>query len=96
MAEVAAGFAAERAERQQRRHLDPADFALLADAGLLRTGLPVERGGLFEAVGASARGTCEIFRALAHGDPSVALVSTMHPAVLTFWLATPSVAAPAD
>lgn len=94
--EVAGGFAAQRAERQQRRHLDPADFDALADAGLLRTGLPTDRGGLFSTVAASARDLCELFRTLAHGDPSVALVSTMHPAVLAFWLSRPTVPAPDD
>ena len=36
-------------------------------------------GGLWEAPAASVRTLCEIYRALASGDPSVALVSSMHP-----------------
>ena len=36
----------------------------------------------------------EILRALAAGDSSVALVSAMHPAVLSFWLATSVAPAP--
>lgn len=88
---VADGFAAERAERQQRTALAQADFDALREAGLQLTGLPVERGGLWSTLGASARPICEIYRTLAHGDPSVALVASMHPAVLAFWLATPSV-----
>src|SRR5262249_32595560 len=35
------------------------------------------------------RPICGIYRTLATGDPSVALVSSMHPAVIAFWLATP-------
>ena len=89
--EVADAFAAARKERQLRRHLDPADFAQLRDAGFLLTGVPVAQGGLWAGVRESTRSLCEILRTLAHGDPSVALVSSMHPAVLAFWLATPRV-----
>jgi alkylation response protein AidB-like acyl-CoA dehydrogenase len=91
VAKAAAAFAADRAARQQRTSLDAADFELLADAGLQRTGLPVERGGLWSSLGESTRDICEIFRTLAGGDPAVALVCSMHPAVLAFWLATPAV-----
>ena len=94
VAEVAAGFAAERSERQRRLELDPADFALLAEAGLQASGLPVERGGLFADAPSSARTLCELQRTLAHGDPAVALVTAMHPAVLALWLCTPSVPEP--
>ena len=87
---VAEGFAADRKERQLRRHLDPADFRQLADAGFLLTGVPVSRGGLWASVRESTRPICEILRVLAHGDPSVALVSSMH-GVLSFWLAMPQV-----
>jgi alkylation response protein AidB-like acyl-CoA dehydrogenase len=88
--QVAEGFAAARPERQLRRELDPADFAALADAGFLLTGVPAEQGGLWESVPTSTRPVAEILRALGRGDSSVALVSSMHPAVLSFWLATPS------
>jgi alkylation response protein AidB-like acyl-CoA dehydrogenase len=91
---ISDGFAAQRAERQGRRHLDPDDFAALADAGFLATGLPREDGGLWSGLAGSVRPVCEILRALAAGDPSVALVSAMHPAVLSFWLATPEVPSP--
>ena len=87
--EIADEFAADRTERQQRRNLDPADFDRLRDAGLLLTGVPTSDGGLWQDAAASTRAICEIFRALAQGDPSVALVSSMHPAVLAFWLASP-------
>jgi alkylation response protein AidB-like acyl-CoA dehydrogenase len=82
-------FAAQRTERQQRRNLDPADFARLRDAGFLLTGVPAAEGGLWETAGASTRGIGELLRVLAHGDSSVALVAAMHPAVLVFWLASP-------
>ncbi|HET7721288.1 MAG TPA: hypothetical protein VFK43_15085, partial [Acidimicrobiales bacterium] len=85
--QVADGFAAARRERQARRHLDRADFDLLAEAGLLRAPLPVERGGLWRSVAESTRPLCELHRRLAGGDPSVALVASMHPAVLSYWLA---------
>jgi alkylation response protein AidB-like acyl-CoA dehydrogenase len=92
--QVSADFAAERGERQKRRNLDRADFDRLRDAGFLLTGVPVEQGGLWDGVARSTRSYCEILRALAKGDPSVALVSSMHPAVLVFWLATPEADAP--
>lgn len=92
--EVATSFTAQRRERQQRRELDPGDFAALAAAGFLLTGVPAERGGLWIDLPQSTRPIAEVLRALSRGDPSVALVSSMHPAVLSFWLATASVPAP--
>jgi len=89
--DIAGAFAAARKERQLRRHLDPADFAQLREAGFLLTGVPVAQGGLWAGVRESTRPLCEILRVLGSGDPSVALVSSMHPAVLAFWLATPEV-----
>jgi len=91
---ISADFAAERRERQRRRELVAADFARLRDAGFLLTGVPVDHGGIWESVGASARPICEMLRTLAHGDSSVALVCAMHPAVLNFWMATEQAAAP--
>lgn len=92
--EISAGFAADRRERQQRTELRREDFDQLGEAGLRSCGLPAERGGLWQSLTESTRGICEIYRALAHGDSSVALVSSMHPAVLAFWLATPQVPEP--
>src|SRR5262249_58255782 len=86
---VASGFAADRRLRQRRRELVSEDFALLRDAGFLLTGVPVDQGGMWEDVQHSTRPVCDILRALARGDSSVALVSAMHPAVLCFWLASP-------
>jgi alkylation response protein AidB-like acyl-CoA dehydrogenase len=88
---IAESFAADRAVRQQRRSLDPADFVALRDAGFTLTGVPADAGGIWRDVKTSTRDVAGILRALAHGDSSVALVSSMHPAVLSFWLATPSV-----
>ncbi|MBA3286681.1 MAG: hypothetical protein H0U21_01475 [Acidimicrobiia bacterium] len=88
-AEIASAWRTDRAARQQRRHLERADFDRLRDAGLLLAVLPVEAGGLWQGMESSFRPLCEIYRLLASGDPSVALVSSMHPAVIAFWLATP-------
>jgi alkylation response protein AidB-like acyl-CoA dehydrogenase len=85
---IAARFASERQERQRRRELDQSDFDELARAGLLLTGVGAPEGGLFESVSRSTRPIAEILRTLARGDPSVALVCSMHPAVLSYWLAT--------
>ena len=92
--QVAAGFAERRRERQQRTYLDRADFDALAEAGMLLTGVPESLGGLWVDVAKSTRPICEILRVLATGDPAVALVSAMHPAVLGFWLTRPEAPAP--
>jgi alkylation response protein AidB-like acyl-CoA dehydrogenase len=91
---LADGFAADRSERQMRTTLDPDDFRLLGEAGLRTAGLPADRGGLWHSLPESTRSICETYRTLAHGDSSVALVCSMHPAVLAFWLATPQVPEP--
>jgi alkylation response protein AidB-like acyl-CoA dehydrogenase len=86
--EISARFAADRKERQLRRELRKEDFDELADAGFLLTGVPTDMGGLWDGVARSTRPVAQILRTLARGDPSVALVSSMHPAVISFWLAT--------
>ena len=91
---IAREFANQRRQRQLRRELDPKDFAALREAGLLLTGVPAEQGGLWVDLARSTRQIAEILRALARGDSSVALVSAMHPAVLSFWLSTPHVPLP--
>lgn len=95
IAEVAATWKAERAERQARRHLDAADFDQLRDIGFLQVVSPVEHGGLWRSVPESTRAISGVLRTLATADPSVALVSTMHPAVVGFWLARTDGTAPA-
>jgi alkylation response protein AidB-like acyl-CoA dehydrogenase len=92
--QLAEGFAGKRRERQQRTLLDKADFDALADAGFLLTGAPASMGGSWVDVAGSSRPFCEALRILATGDPSVALVAAMHPAVLAFWLARPDAPAP--
>jgi alkylation response protein AidB-like acyl-CoA dehydrogenase len=92
---IAEDWRADRKERQGRRHLDQADFDRLRDAGLLRLVAPVDSGGLLDSVEASVRPLCQAYRQLAAGDPSVALVSSMPPAVVAFWLASPDAAQPA-
>jgi alkylation response protein AidB-like acyl-CoA dehydrogenase len=91
---IAREFAAGRRQRQQRNHLDKADFDALADAGVLLTGVPASMGGLWVDVANSTRAMCEILRVLATGDPAVALVAAMHPAVLGFWLTRPEAPEP--
>lgn len=88
---ISAQFAQERRERQQRRELSASDFDQLKAAGLHLTGVLAEHGGLWESLSRSTRPICELMRELAHGDSSVALVSAMHPTVLSFWYATPEV-----
>src|SRR5207253_620063 len=87
IAEIATEWRSARADRQARRHLDPADFERLASAGFLHVAVPEEMGGLWRGVAETTRPVCESLRALAAADPSVALVASMHPAVLGFWLA---------
>jgi alkylation response protein AidB-like acyl-CoA dehydrogenase len=93
--DIAAQWRADRGERQARRHLERADFDALRDAGLLKLAVPQELGGTWVDVPSSTRPVCEIYRALAAADPSVTLVSSMHPAVLAFWLATSDASQPA-
>ncbi len=87
IADIAADFAATRSERIGRRSLQPDDFARLAGAGFLQTGVPMEQGGLWRGLAGSVRDYAELVRTLAEGDACVALVAAMHPSVLSFWLA---------
>lgn len=94
--ELGASWAAQRAERQQRRQLDRTDFAAIAATGFLRLSVPAANGGLWTGVG-TMRHIGAALRGLAAGDSSVALVASMHPAVLAIvgWLET-STAPPAE
>ena len=85
---LAAEFAGERSERQLRRELVRTDFDRLRDIGFLLSAVPVEHGGIWESSERSNRIICEMLRALAHGDSSIALVASMHPSVLQYtgWL----------
>ncbi|MFU8816292.1 MAG: hypothetical protein ACNA7W_13160 [Pseudomonadales bacterium] len=64
---VAERFSAERDERRQRTALDPRDFTDLAEAGFLLTGVPVSMGGLWQGLGASVRGYCDLLVHDYHG-----------------------------
>jgi alkylation response protein AidB-like acyl-CoA dehydrogenase len=90
VAEIANDWRSDRAARQGRRHLDPADFDRLRAAGLLSAPVPEAMGGLWRSAAESIRPLCGLLRTLAAADPSVALVSSMHPAVIGFWLAPPA------
>jgi alkylation response protein AidB-like acyl-CoA dehydrogenase len=83
--EIARGFAADRRERQQRRALDPADIATLKSVGLHLAAVPEAYGGWWQGCRTSLRVQCEALRLLAQGDTSLALVASMHPAVLSYW-----------
>ena len=86
---LSAEFSRERDARRHRRELASGDFERLRDTGFLLAGVPTEMGGTWESIPRSTRATCEMVRALARADSSVALVSAMHPGILGFWLATP-------
>jgi len=89
VAEVVDRWSPELAARLQRRALDRADFATLRDAGVTLTGVPTDMGGVWQGATRSSRPVAAIFRTLARVDPSVALVTTMHPTVLAIWLEEP-------
>lgn len=92
--ELSAQFAQQRAERQLRRELHKADFDALFDAGFHLTGAPPDMGGINGGVTEFTRPLCDMLRILAKGDPSVALVASMHPAVLGGWLEVTEAPAP--
>lgn len=83
---LAQRFRRERLERQAREALDPLDFVALAAAGFTLTGVPRSDGGLFTDLGACVRPYARMLSALAAADPSLALVASMHPVVLGYWL----------
>jgi alkylation response protein AidB-like acyl-CoA dehydrogenase len=89
VADLADDWRAQRADRQLRRHLDQADFTVLREAGFPLMAVPEQDGGTWVDPVTSVRPVATALRALAGGDPSVALVSAMHPAVLSYWLMTP-------
>jgi alkylation response protein AidB-like acyl-CoA dehydrogenase len=86
---LAEQFATDRRQRQQRRHLESADFEAIAATGYTKLAVPTDAGGQFESISETARTICTALRTLARGDSSVALVSAMHPAVLSYWLTVP-------
>lgn len=91
---IVAAWKLQRAERQARRHLDPADFDALRKAGFLRAVVPEDMGGLWRDTASSARIVCDVLRLLSSADPAVGLVSAMHPSVVAFWLLNPDQSQP--
>lgn len=94
VAAIVAAWKPQRGERQARRSLDQADFDQLRDAGFLHAIVPVASGGLWQDTARSARTVCDLLRLVATADPSVALVSAMHPSVVAFWLFNPDPSQP--
>ena len=85
----------QRADRQARRHLERADFDQLRDAGLLALIAPSTAAGCGSRCRLGADDCVTSTAGSGAVDSSVALVSSMHPAVISFWLATPDSAQPA-
>ena len=67
---------------------------MLREAGVLSLGVPADAGGVWLSAPSSARVLCDVYRSLAAADPSVTLVSAMHPSVLAFWVASPDASQP--
>lgn len=84
----------QRRERQARRHLERDDFDALREIGFLQLVVPQEMGGMWRDAASSARTVCEVVRHLATADPAVALVASMHPSVVAFWLLNPDPSQP--
>ncbi len=84
---LAGSWAPEAAERRMRTALDPADLRALAEAGYTLTGVAAEHGGLWRGLASSARDYAALTASLARVDPSLALVTAMHPLVHAYWLA---------
>jgi alkylation response protein AidB-like acyl-CoA dehydrogenase len=84
--ELSRQFASQGQPRRERRQLARADFECLVECGVHLTGLPITQGGLWRSPSLCVRDYASVYRTLARGDASVALVSTMHPTVLAFWL----------
>jgi alkylation response protein AidB-like acyl-CoA dehydrogenase len=84
----------QRSERLTRRHLERSDFDAIRDAGFLLGVVPEDMGGLWRDAASSARPVANTLRMLASADPAVALVSSMHPSVVAFWLCNPDPSQP--
>ncbi len=72
--ELSASFAAEAGARDADRALPHDQVQALKDSGLLALSVPVEYGG----IAAPAAVIAEVFRLLAHGDPSLAQIPHSH------------------
>lgn len=89
--ELAREFQKTWRERQLRRQLDPADFDQLRETGFHLSSVPREHGGHWADLSRSTRAICSMLTALARADSSLALVASMHPSVIAFWTALPTV-----
>ena len=87
--QLIAAWQPDRPSRMARLGLEKADFDDLAEAGLTLTGVPVSHGGLWLDSARSAAPVARLLRKLAGVDPSLALVASMHPTVLSIWLVEP-------
>jgi len=77
----------QRAERLQRRHLERSDFDAVGATGFLRLIVPESHGGLWRSLAETGPVIVDVIGRLARGDHSVALVASMHPAVMIYWAA---------
>lgn len=83
----------ERTERLRRTELDRHDVDAVIATGYATLVVPREHGGCWEGPGTLVHlGTA--LAAIARVDPSLALVLSMHPAVLSYWLGTPDAPEP--
>jgi alkylation response protein AidB-like acyl-CoA dehydrogenase len=91
VSELADSLRKSQRERQLRRSLDPDDFDQLRSTGFHLTGVPRDQGGVRTGLSESTRSICEMLQTLARVDSSLALVASMHPSVMCFWTALPTV-----
>lgn len=84
----------ERDERLQRRHLERDDFDAVAATGFLRLIVPEAHGGLWQSLATTGPILVDAVGRLARGDHSVALVASMHPAVMIYWTANEAAPSP--
>jgi SfnB family sulfur acquisition oxidoreductase len=73
-AKLAAEFGAGASARDAQRTLPHAEVQALKDSGLLAVTVPTEYGG----IAAPAMALAEVFRVLAHADPSLAQIPQSH------------------
>lgn len=73
-AKLSAEFDAEASARDAERRLPHEQVAALKQSGLLAITVPVEHGG----IGAPATVLAEVFRSIAHADPSLAQIPHSH------------------
>ncbi len=90
---LAAGWRAERGERLRRTHLDAADVTAVVATGYPALIVPRSHGGLGDGL-ATVPHLATALGALARVDPSLALVLSMHPAVLAYWVGAPEAPEP--